>query len=75
MFSIIFTNESMILMNGSVTAKIIYDIERNKELPHTPIYILISYETFIMKEKNCIDGIISKRITKTVIKNIMDKLS
>jgi signal transduction histidine kinase/CheY-like chemotaxis protein len=74
MLSIVISDQSMILMNGSVSAKIINELSINRELMHTPIYILTAYESFNLTKDYGINGVLTKPITKSVIKDIFEKV-
>jgi CheY-like chemotaxis protein len=72
----ILSDETMIYMNGMVSANIVYDIEVNKNIPHVLFYILTAYEDLTLGYANrAIDGIFSKPLRKQNIDEIINKIN
>jgi signal transduction histidine kinase len=71
--SLILTDQCMNYMNGSVSAKILNEVNTNRDLPHIPLYIVTAYESFTQNGDG-LDGTYTKPLTRNTMKEIFENL-
>jgi signal transduction histidine kinase len=74
--SFVISDETMVYMNGSNTAKILDGIYKQKNMLHVPFYILTAYENISLgSAKETIDGVFTKPLRKQYIDEIFKTLN
>jgi hypothetical protein len=71
--SMIISDQNMMIMNGSVCAKIIYDLTKIKGFLNIPFYLASAYECLSNSVNSGIDGIYTKPLQKSNLEQMFVK--
>jgi nitrogen-specific signal transduction histidine kinase len=70
----IISDETMLYLNGSATARILHNIEMGLNIPHVPFFILSAYESLNVDLKDYVDQVYSKPFGKQNMESILKSL-
>jgi signal transduction histidine kinase/CheY-like chemotaxis protein len=71
----ILSDETMLYLNGSTSARILHDIEMGLNVPHVPFYILTAFESLDVDLKDSVDEVYSKPFSKHNMEDILKRLN